>query len=306
MNAIEAINLYKRFGNVIAVNDVSFNVKEGEIFGFLGPNGAGKTTTIRMLIGLLKPDHGEARIMDYNIHENPIEAKMLIGVVPEEANPYPDLSTWDNLMLVASLYGISKYEAKEKASQLLKLLDLYEVRKRKARNLSKGMKQKLLVSMALINDPKVLFLDEPTVGLDVLSARKIRNLILELKKNKTTVFLTTHNVEEAGFLCDRIAIIRNGKIIALGSPEELKIKAGLYTYVSIVFDKKINEHDVKSFLNSFEYKIQDSKLLIICNEPANLIVKAVEYARINGLKIIDVQVSPPNLEDVFIKITGGE
>jgi ABC-2 type transport system ATP-binding protein len=184
MNAIEAINLYKRFGNVIAVNDVSFNVKEGEIFGFLGPNGAGKTTTIRILTGLLKPDHGEARIMDYNIHENPIEAKMLIGVVPEEANPYPDLSTWDNLMLVASLYGISKYEAKEKASQLLKLLDLYEVRKRKARNLSKGMKQKLLVSMALINDPKVLFLDEPTVGLDVLSARKIRNLILELKKNR--------------------------------------------------------------------------------------------------------------------------
>ncbi|MFH7859484.1 MAG: ATP-binding cassette domain-containing protein [Candidatus Aenigmatarchaeota archaeon] len=306
MNAIEAIELYKKFNNIIAVNNVSFNVKEGEIFGFLGPNGAGKTTTIRILTGLLKPEHGEAKIMGYNIHENPIKAKMMIGVVPEEANPYPDLSTWDNLILVANLYGISKNNAEGKASQLLKLLDLYEIRNRKARNLSKGMKQKLLVGMALISDPKILFLDEPTVGLDVLSARKIRNLILELKQNKTTVFLTTHNVEEAGALCDRIAIIKNGKIIALGNPEELKIKAGLYTYVTIVFDKKIDEHNAKLFFNPWEFEIKDSKLLIICNEPANLIVKAVEYAKINGLEIIDIRVSPPNLEDVFVKITGEE
>jgi ABC-2 type transport system ATP-binding protein len=225
MNAIEAVDLMKRFGGVTAVNGVSFKVREGEIFGLLGPNGAGKTTTIRMLTGLLKPDAGRAAIMEYDVMEESIKAKMLVGVVPEEANPYPDLSAWDNLVLVGRLYGLPDSEIKRKATSLLKLLDLYDMRERKAKNLSKGQRQKLLIAMALISDPKVLFLDEPTGGLDVLSARKIRELILELRKEGITVFLTTHNIEEAGELCGRVAIIRNGRIVAEGSPDELKISA---------------------------------------------------------------------------------
>jgi len=305
MDAIEAMGLHKKFGNVTAVDGVSFKVKEGEIFGFLGPNGAGKTTTIRMLTGLLKPDKGYATIMGYKIMEEPIKAKMLMGVVPEEANPYPDLSSWDNLMLVGRLYGLSKRDIKDKASRLLKLLGLYEIMERRAKNLSKGQRQKLLVAMALINDPKVLFLDEPTGGLNVLNARKIRELILELKKDGVTVFLTTHNVEEAGALCDRIAIIKDGRIVELGSPEELKIKVGAYTYVAITFNRAIEEDEL-SFLKSCEYKLQASRLLIVCARPVEAIVKAIEFAKAVGLEILDIRISSPTLEDVFVKVAKGE
>jgi ABC-2 type transport system ATP-binding protein len=305
MNAIEAVDLTKRFGSIVAVNGVSFEVKEGEIFGLLGPNGAGKTTTIRMLTGLLKPDRGHAAIMGHDVMEEPIKAKMLIGVVPEEANPYPDLSAWDNLMLVGRLYGLPNSEIKEKATSLLKLLDLYDMKERKAKNLSKGQRQKLLVAMALISDPKVLFLDEPTGGLDVMSARKMRELILELKKESITVFLTTHNIEEAGELCDRVAIIRNGRIVAEGSPDELKISAGAYTYVTITFNKVLDASKLE-FLEPYEYRLQSSKLLIVCAKPVEVIIKTIEFAKENGLEILDIKISPPSFEEVFVRLTTGE
>jgi ABC-2 type transport system ATP-binding protein len=305
MNAIEAVDLTKRFGSIVAVNGVSFEVKEGEIFGLLGPNGAGKTTTIRMLTGLLKPDRGRAAIMGHDVMEEPIKAKMLIGVVPEEANPYPDLSAWDNLMLVGRLYGLPNSEIKEKATSLLKLLDLYDMKERKAKNLSKGQRQKLLVAMALISDPKVLFLDEPTGGLDVMSARKMRELILELKKESITVFLTTHNIEEAGELCDRVAIIRNGRIVAEGSPDELKISAGAYTYVTITFNKVLDASKLE-FLEPYEYRLQSSKLLIVCAKPVEVIIKTIEFAKENGLEILDIKISPPSFEEVFVRLTTGE
>jgi ABC-2 type transport system ATP-binding protein len=305
MNAIEAVDLMKRFGGVTAVNGVSFKVREGEIFGLLGPNGAGKTTTIRMLTGLLKPDAGRAAIMGYDVMEESIKAKMLVGVVPEEANPYPDLSAWDNLVLVGRLYGLPDSEIKRKATSLLKLLDLYDMRERKAKNLSKGQRQKLLIAMALISDPKVLFLDEPTGGLDVLSARKIRELILELRKEGITVFLTTHNIEEAGELCGRVAIIRNGRIVAEGSPDELKISAGAYTYVTITFSKAL-EGGKLEFLEPYEYRLQSSKLSIVCAKPVEVVVKAIEFAKKNGLEILDIKISPPSFEEVFVRLATGE
>jgi len=304
MNVIEAVNLYKRFGRIPAVNGVSLKVEQGEIFGFLGPNGAGKTTTIRILTGILEPDGGEARIMGYDVHRHPVEARMSIGVVPEEANPYPDLSVWDNLMLVGRLYGLSKRTIDDRASRLLKLLDLYEARNRKAGSLSKGMRQKLLVAMALIGEPKVLFLDEPTSGLDVLSARKIRSLILDLKKNGVTILLTTHNVDEAGELCDRIAIINGGQIVETGTPDDLRIKSGLYTYVSVKFDREIDPEDAGKFFKAREHVIQDSRIILISKESADTIVKVVEYAKARSLRIVDIHTSPPSLEDVFVKIIG--
>jgi ABC-2 type transport system ATP-binding protein len=305
MYAIEAFDLHKSFENVKAVNGVSLRVRKGEIYGLLGPNGAGKTTTIRMLTGLLKPDRGYAIIMGHDVVKEPIKVKKLIGVVPEEANPYPDLSAWDNLILVGRLYGIPNYEIRERASNLLKLLDLYNMKDRKAKNLSKGQRQKLLIAMALIGNPKVLFLDEPTSGLDVLSARKIRELILEMKNEGITVFLTTHNIEEAGELCDRVAIIRNGRIVAEGAPSELKIKAGAYTYVTIIFNKPL-ENCKLDFIKPYEYKVQSSKLLVICSRPAEVVVKIIEYAKKNGLDILDIKVSPPSFEEVFVRLATGE
>jgi ABC-2 type transport system ATP-binding protein len=304
MNAVEAVDLYKKFGDVVAVNGVSLKVDEGEIFGFLGPNGAGKTTTIRMLTGILRPDRGEARIMGYDVYREPVKARMSLGVVPEEANPYPDLSAWDNLTLVGRLYGLPRRTVEERALSLLILLGLNDARGRKAKNLSKGMRQKLLVAMALIGEPKVLFLDEPTAGLDVLSARKIRSLILDLRKKGVTILLTTHNVEEAGSLCDRIAIINNGRIVETGSPDDLRIKSELYTYVSVTFDREVEE-DAKQFFNAWEHRIQNSRLLIICREPAAPIVKVVEYAKVKGLNIVDIHTSPPSFEEIFVKVIGG-
>jgi len=304
MNAVEAVDLYKKFGDVVAVNGVSLKVDEGEIFGFLGPNGAGKTTTIRMLTGILRPDRGEARIMGYDVYREPVKARMSLGVVPEEANPYPDLSAWDNLTLVGRLYGLPRRTVEERALSLLTLLGLNDARGRKAKNLSKGMRQKLLVAMALIGEPKVLFLDEPTAGLDVLSARKIRSLILDLRKKGVTILLTTHNVEEAGSLCDRIAIINNGRIVETGSPDDLRIKSELYTYVSVTFDREVEE-DAKQFFNAWEHRIQNSRLLIICREPAAPIVKVVEYAKVKGLNIVDIHTSPPSFEEIFVKVIGG-
>ncbi|MEM3390643.1 MAG: ATP-binding protein, partial [Thermoproteota archaeon] len=156
-----------------------------------------------------------------------------------------------------------------------------------------------------IGEPKVLFLDEPTSGLDVLSARKIRNLILDLKKNGVIILLTTHNVEEAGELCDSIAIINGGQIVETGSPDDLRIKSGLYTYISVKFDRPIDPEDAGQFFKAWEHRVQGSRILLICKESADSIVRVVEYAEARGLSIIDIHTSPPNIEDVFVKIIGG-
>jgi len=305
MNAIEARELKKSFNGVVAVNGVSFSVREGEVFGFLGPNGAGKTTTIRMLVGLLKPDGGKAFIMGYDVMKNPVEARELIGVVPEEANPYPDLSAWDNLRLVGMLYALPGKEIRERGMRLLKLLGIEEVKDRKVRGFSKGMKQKLLIAMALIGGPRVLFLDEPTSGLDVFSVRKIHELISKLSREGVTVFLTTHNVEEAGAICDRVAIIDKGRIVAMGSPDELKIKTGGYLYLSVVFDREVGE-DVKEILGDYEFKLGRKRLLVVCKEPGEVIGRIVDYARVKGLKIERVRTSEPSMAEVFMRIVGAK
>ncbi|MEG9193819.1 MAG: ATP-binding cassette domain-containing protein [Candidatus Methanoglobus sp.] len=183
------------------MNRISFEVKEGEIFGFLGPNGAGKTTTIRILTTLIKPDGGKSFVAGYDVLKNPIEVKKRIGVVPEVSNAYVDLTVWENLMLIGKLYGLPVKKIKENATKLLNEFGLYDVRDKLVKFLSKGMKQRLLLCMALVNDPEVLFLDEPTSGLDVESARLLREKIVQYNGEGKTVFLSTHNMEEANQLC---------------------------------------------------------------------------------------------------------
>ena len=220
--AIEVTHLTKTFGELIAVNNISFHVRQGELFGFLGPNGAGKTTTISMLIGLARPDAGTIRIGGLDCSQNPKAAQHLIGVVPDESNLYPELTGFDNLCFCAALYGIGKWEAETRAQGLLAAFGLTEAANRKFATYSTGMKRKLTIAAGIIHEPEVLFLDEPTTGIDIVSARQIRQLIADLHQKGTTIFLTTHYIEEAERLCDRIAFIVKGQIVRVDTVPKIQ------------------------------------------------------------------------------------
>jgi ABC-2 type transport system ATP-binding protein len=236
--AIEVKDLTKLFGQLAAVDHISFEVSRGEFFGFLGPNGAGKTTTIRMLTGIIKKDGGEASVMDYPAGS--VRAKQLSGVMPELSNAYLDLTAWGNLMLMAELYRIPANQAKERAESLLQHLGLFDRKDSKASTYSMGMRKRLVLSMALIPDPRILFLDEPTSGLDVQSVRFMRALLRNLKHEGKTIFLTTHNMDEAAEMCERVAIINRGRIVALDSPDNLSITAGRVYLIDVSFDKAVS------------------------------------------------------------------
>ena len=302
-NAIEVSRLTKRFGDILAVDGISFQVKEGELFGFLGPNGAGKTTTMRMLAGVLKPDEGRIRIMGFDISKAPLEAKMLMGIVPEMANPYIDLSVWDNLMLMGELYGMPKRRRRRRAEELLELFGLGERKDRKARELSKGMRQRLILAMALIHEPKLLLLDEPTSGLDVQSARLIRGIIRELNRGGVTVFLTTHNIAEADQMCDRIAIINRGKIIAIDEPKNLKAAIKSTQSVEIAFDKPVDESELRQIEGVGEIRRMGDRFRLYTDEPGDVAARLVEYAETHGLKVLSLNTLGPSLEDVFVYLT---
>jgi ABC-2 type transport system ATP-binding protein len=218
---IEVSDLTKSYRDFLAVNHISFEVKRGEIFGFLGPNGAGKTTTIKMLTGLIQPTEGTATIQKKDIRTQIVEIKKTIGVVTEDSNLYDELSVFDNLRFVGQLYGVSRLDREKRIGELLKKFDLETKREAKFATLSKGMKRKVTIVAALIHSPQVVFLDEPSTGLDVLSARILRALIKELKALGVTIFLTTHYIEEAEQLCDRVAILVKGTIKTVDTPENL-------------------------------------------------------------------------------------
>ncbi len=302
---IEVKNLTKEFNGLKAVNNISFKVKEGEIFALLGPNGAGKTTTIRMLTGILKPTKGEAYIGKYNIQKNPIEAKQLMGIVPEMANAYIDLSALRNLLLVGELYGIEKKQRIKKAENLLKLFKLYKNRHQRVKTFSKGMKQRLIVAMALMNDSELLFLDEPTVGLDVESVRLIRDLIRKFNQKGITIFLTTHNIEEANLLCDRVAIMNYGRIVAINRPEKLRRTIQSTTSVEVAFKKTADLNELKFEGVTTVKKIGD-KFRFYTEKPEDIIPLLVQYSRNSRNKIISLNTLGPSLEDVFVKLTKSE
>jgi len=221
---IQVSDLTKRYGEILAVDHINFEVAKGEVFGFLGPNGAGKTTTIRMLTGLSKPTDGKASILGFDINSQIVQIKKHIGVVPEISNLYDELSGFDNLLFMAQLYGVPRTQRRKRAEELLKTFRLYERKDSLFRTFSRGMKRALTIAAALIHNPEALFLDEPTVGLDVVAARSLRNLISNLRRQGITIFLTTHYLEEADLLCDRVAILVKGRILAIDTPESLKAK----------------------------------------------------------------------------------
>jgi ABC-2 type transport system ATP-binding protein len=220
---IETSNLTKKFGDLTAVDSVSLRVDEGEIFGFLGPNGAGKTTTVRMLCCLISKSSGEARIADYDVGDDAdsLKIRKMIGLVPDSVGLYDYMTAYDNLDFYGKLYKCPETQRKENIERFLKMLGLWEKKDVAAGTFSKGMKQKLAIARALIHEPRLLFLDEPTVNLDPESSKTVRDFILELKKEGKTIFLNTHNLDEAQRICDRIAIL-NTKLMAIGTPEELE------------------------------------------------------------------------------------
>jgi ABC-2 type transport system ATP-binding protein len=236
--AVEVKGLTKQFGQILAVDHISFDVKKGEFFGFLGPNGAGKTTTARMLTGVIKKNAGEARVMGYPAGN--FAAKQSSGVMPEISNAYLDLTAWGNLMLIGELYRVPQSKAKDRAGSLLEQLGLLERKDSKASTYSQGMRKRLVLCMALLPDPQILFLDEATSGLDVQSVRFMRALLKNLKQEGKTIFFTTHNMDEAAEMCDRVAIINHGRIVAMDTPDNLSITASRVYLIDVSFDKSVS------------------------------------------------------------------
>ena len=224
-NSIEIKGLRKEFGSKVAVRDLTLSVPEGSLYALLGVNGAGKTTTIRMLSGLTKPTSGEAYIMGHSIATELDEVKKLVNISPQETSVAPNLTVRENLEFIAGIYGFDKAKTKEKVAQMIEQFSMEEVEHQKAKTLSGGWQRKLNIAMALITEPKVLFLDEPTLGIDVLARRELWRKI-EALKGKITIILTTHYMEEAESLADEIAIMAKGELMATGSPEELKRQTG--------------------------------------------------------------------------------
>jgi len=305
MAIIEVENLSKSFGEVKAVNEISFAVSEGEIFGFLGPNGAGKSTTIRMLTGVLKPTSGIVKMFGKNFWENTIPIKQLISSVSETANVYNDLNGMYNLLLMAQLYGISKKVREERAVVLLKKFELYDKRNLKAKAYSKGMKQRLLICMALMSEPKILFLDEPTSGLDVQTSILVRHLIKEYNQKGMTIFLTTHNMDVANELCDRIAIINNGKIVSLNAPEKLKKLFQENHKIEFSFNRDVSAEEIKNVSSTKEVEKTKEGWSLIVNDVNKSLVEIVEFAKLRKLEITRIATPEPSLEEIFLKIING-
>jgi ABC-2 type transport system ATP-binding protein len=305
-NAIEVTSLTKVFDKVTAVDHIDFQVRRGEFFGFLGPNGAGKTTTIRMLAGLLIPDLGDIFIDGIDIRKNPIKAKMKIGVIPEMGNIYVDLTAKQNIILSGRFYGISGRELDKKVDSLLEQFGLYERKDDPAKTFSKGMKQRVNIASAIVHNPEILFLDEPTAGLDVQSQRLIRNIIKEMNHKGTTIFLTTHNIEEANILCERVAIISKGKIAVIDTPERLKRSFEETQSVEISFDKPIDSSLIEeSRLASRIEKIGD-KWKLYTNNPDKLVKYLAKFAQDQDLIFTSMEICGASLEDVFVKLTEGK
>ncbi len=306
-NVIEVADLTKQFGELTAVNHVSFEVREGEVFGFLGPNGAGKTTTINMLTTVLRPNGGAAKVNGHDVVHDALEVRKSIGLVPQEYTADEDLTGLENLLLVASLYEVPKPEARARAAELLELVQLKDAADRTVDTYSGGMRRRLELACGLINRPRVLFLDEPTLGLDVQTRTAVWEYIRLLKeKYHMTLFLTTHYLEEADNLCDRIAIIDHGKIVALDTPTALKDSLG-GDIIEIRVDRP-PEDGLAASLQAIANVRQvmpvpgGYRLTVVSGEEtAPLVLDAIRAA---SLKATKISIAKPTLDEVYLARTG--
>jgi len=295
---VEAKNLIKYYENLRAVDNISFEVMKGECFGFLGPNGAGKTTTMQMVHCVLPITSGELYVAGMNVKEKAREIKALIGVVPQENNLDPDFTVCKNLIVFARYFDIPKDVAEKRASDLLEFLSLTEKGDVVIDNLSSGMKHRLLIARALINEPQILVLDEPTTGLDPQARHLIWDRIVDLKKEGVTVLLTTHYMEEAAQLCDRIVIMDYGKIVEEGNPKDIVKKHFGKNVLEISYSEEILSFLKGAYHNATEEVIGD-RINVFTNEPEQILSDVLERFSPREAVIRDA-----NLEDVFLKLTG--
>ncbi|MDD1707176.1 MAG: ATP-binding cassette domain-containing protein [Methanoregulaceae archaeon] len=302
MDAIRADHLKKTFGQILAVDNVNLLINEGETFGFLGPNGAGKTTTIRLLTGVLTPDVGTVYINGINIHRHPLDAKIQMGVIPESSTVYGDLSAEQNLQLSGKMYGMPRALRHERIDEILSRLGLSEKRRNLVRTFSKGMKQRVSIACAIIHRPPVLFLDEPTSGLDVQSRRLVIETIRDMNEQGSTIFLTTHNIEEANTLCQTVCIINKGKIIAQDSPERLKKMFDTTQSVEVSFDRPVTR-DLFVVEGILRAEPCGDKWRLYTDNPDRVLKYLVKRAERESIGITSLTTSGPSLEEAFVQLT---
>lgn len=306
MNIIEIKNLTRKFKKNIAINNISLNIKQGEVFGLLGPNGAGKTTLISMLSTILLPTKGEVKINDLDLKKDSKKIRSIIGLVFQESILDEELSAYDNLDIHARLYKIPKEKRKKKIKELLKLVSLEKIADNKISTFSGGMKRKIELIRGLVSEPKILFLDEPTLGLDPGARRAIWNYIRELNKKKgLTIILTTHYMDEADLLCDRVGIINKGKFNIIDTPEKLKksLKGDVIEIKTNKFSKEFLK-SIKKFKFVKDTEVIDNSLRLYVTNGEEKIEKVIDILKSNKIKIKSIMLKKPTLEDVFLHFTG--
>ena len=305
---LEAQNLVKKYGDFTAVKGISFDIKEGEIFSLLGPNGAGKTTTISMLSTLYTTTSGDATIGGHSITKNPMAVKQIIGVVPQELALYEDLTARENLIFWGQMYGLSGKPLNSRVDEVLDQIGLTDKAKNRVKTYSGGMKRRVNIGVGLLHKPRLLFMDEPTVGIDPQSRRAILDTVKDLNQQGMTVLYTTHYMEEAQELSDRVGIIDHGELIALGTQKELTQQVGqnetLILHISENDDSEALANSLKSVQDILEATATDHEVSIITSRAEDILAPVVSKANERGVKIHSIDIREPNLEAVFLHLTG--
>jgi len=312
--AIHISGLRKQYGAVTALDGLDLDVAEGEMFGLLGPNGAGKTTTVGILTTRVRATSGEAVVADCNVATEAVAARARIGVVPQKPNPDLQLTVRENLLFHATYHGIPRAEAARRADALLQRLGIADKANVKVQTLSGGQQQRMMIARALTHEPRVLFLDEPTVGLDPQARLGVWDILRELKEQGRTVVMTTHYMEEADQLCDRVAIIDRGKLLALDTPNALKAQAPGETIIDVTLDRELSVEDRQSCLSGqtgssvlhgvTRAEARGAVLRAYADSAAAAIPALLAFAESRGYTVRDIHLSRPSLETLFISLTG--
>ncbi|ENZ01241.1 daunorubicin resistance ABC transporter, ATP-binding protein [Clostridium thermobutyricum] len=306
MDAIKIDGLIKRFGDFISVDNININIKEGEIYGLLGPNGAGKSTTIGIMCGLLKPTNGKIEILGVDVTKSMKNQNKLIGLVPQEIALYGELTAYENLKFFGQLYNLKGRELEESIDRVLDFIGLQDVKKKVANTFSGGMKRRLNIGCALIHSPKIVIMDEPTVGIDPQSRNHILQSVKKLNESGVTVIYTTHYMEEVEFICNKIAIIDKGKVIAEGTKEELKniVSDTNKLVISVNYIDKLNLNNLKSIKGVRSVEIVDGKLEITSSKEINNLNEILMELSKEDIEILGIEKKEINLETIFLALTG--
>jgi ABC-2 type transport system ATP-binding protein len=304
---LELINLTKKYGNYTAIDNITLKVEDGEIFGLLGPNGAGKSTTVSMISTVKAPTSGEIKVDNKSLSKNPIEAKKIMSIVPQDIALYEALSTKDNLEFFGSLYGLSRKEIKERVNEVLEIIELKDKKDQAVCEFSGGMKRRVNIGVALMNNPKLLILDEPTVGIDPQSRNHILETVKKLNKEKgMTVIYTSHYMEEVEFLCKRVAIVDHGRLIALGTKEELKEKLKVCDTLTVGYNEA-NEKALKTIKNIDgieKVTIGKNQISMLVTPQGKNVMNILDSIRNLGIKLTSFKYEEVNLESIFLQVTG--